>query len=156
MIDKLKVINFLQDFGCAKLEHLQILFNDKTENFKSVLSSNFISKKGEIFVHNNSKINEKMLTALDILCKYKKRLNKYYTNYEPIYITFLTKDNTVYHIIVADKYNEKGIVKQINNLSCLPEADKYILAFPDKFQLENIKCSKPYLYCIYPSLDIIN
>lgn len=45
MIDKLKVINFIQDFGCAKLEHLQILFNDKTENFKNILSSNFITKK---------------------------------------------------------------------------------------------------------------
>ena len=49
MVDKIKVINFLQDFGCAKLEQLQILFNDKTENFKSILSSTMVSKKDDIF-----------------------------------------------------------------------------------------------------------
>ncbi len=157
MIDKLKVINFLQDVGCAKLEHLQVLFDaSEKENFNNILNSNFVSKKENIFIHNNSKINEKMLTALDILCKYKKRLKCYYIGYEPIYITFLTKDNTMYHIIVADKSNEKGIVKQVNNLSCLPEADKYILAFEDEEQLNNIKCEKPFLYCIYPNLKIIN
>lgn len=156
MIDKLKVINFIQDFGCAKLEHLQILFNDKTENFKNILSSNFITKKGNIFVHNNSQIDEKVLTALDILCNYRKRLSKYYIGYDPIYITFLTKDNTMYHIIVADEYNEKGVVKQINNPSCLPEADKFILAFKNKNQLANINCKKPFLYCTYPNLKIIN
>ena len=48
MIDKLKVLNFLQDFGCAKLEHLQILFDGKNDNFKSILSSNMVSKKGDI------------------------------------------------------------------------------------------------------------
>ena len=34
MENKEKVLNFLQDFGCCKLEHLQILFNDKNNNFK--------------------------------------------------------------------------------------------------------------------------
>lgn len=29
MVDKLKVINFLQDFGCARLNQLQILYNDE-------------------------------------------------------------------------------------------------------------------------------
>ena len=66
MIDKIKVINFLQDFGCARLEHLQILYNDKTDNFKSVLSSNMVSKKGDIFVHNTRRVDEKMLVALEI------------------------------------------------------------------------------------------
>lgn len=158
MIDDkdLKVINFLQDFGCAKLEHLQILFGNKTNNFKNILDSNMISKKGDIFVHNNSKINEKMLIALDILCRYRKRLKQYYIAYEPIYITFLTNDNTMYHIIVADENNEKGVVKQINNITCLPEADKLILVFKNENQLENINCNKPFLYCIYPNLQIIN
>ena len=36
MVDKLKVINFLQDFGCAKLAHLQILFEDENNNFKDI------------------------------------------------------------------------------------------------------------------------
>lgn len=156
MIDKLEVINFLQDFGCARLRHLQILFNSKNDNFNSILNTRCISKKDDIFVHNNSKIDERMLTALDVLCKYKNRLNKYYIGYNPIYITFLTKDNTIYHIIVADEYSEKGVVKQINNSSCLPEADKLILLFKDENQLNNINCQKPFLYCTYPDIKIIN
>ena len=50
MVDKLKVINFLQDFGCARLEHLQTLFDSKNDNFKSILNSNVVSKKNEIFL----------------------------------------------------------------------------------------------------------
>lgn len=53
MVDKMKVINFLQDFGCTKLEHLQILYNNEKDNFKNVLVSNMVNKKGDIFVHNN-------------------------------------------------------------------------------------------------------
>ena len=62
----------------------------------------------------------------------------------------------MYHIIVADEYNEKGVVKQINNPSCLPEADKFILAFKNQNELANINCKKPFLYCTYPNLKIIN
>lgn len=159
MVDKIKVINFLQDFGCAKLEQLQILFNDKTENFKSILSSNMVSKKDDIFVHNTKRIDNNMLVAIDILCKYKenKRLTKFYLGNKPIYITFLTKENLMYHIIVADEENKKGIVKIINNYPLsLPKADKLILAFNDGEELENIKCEIPFLYCTYPSLEIIN
>ena len=58
MIDKIKVINFLQDFGCVKLNQLQILYNDEDNNFKNVLNGNMISKKGDIFVHNTRKINK--------------------------------------------------------------------------------------------------
>lgn len=115
MVDKLKVINFLQDFGCAKLEHLQILFNSNNDNFKSILNSSMVSKKGDIFVHNTKKIDEQMLIALDILCKYKNRLSQFYLGYNPIAITFLTKDNCMYHIIVADEDNKKGIVKIENS-----------------------------------------
>ena len=64
MVDKLKVINFLQDFGCARLNQLQILYKDRNNNFKNILSSNMVSKKGDIFVHNTRKINEKMLILL--------------------------------------------------------------------------------------------
>ena len=39
MVDRLKVINFLQDFGCAKLSHLQKLFGDEDDNFKNILYS---------------------------------------------------------------------------------------------------------------------
>ena len=137
MEDKLKVINFLQDFGCAKLEHLQKLFEEKNNNFKSILSSNMISKKGDIFVHNTKSINNKMLIALDILCKYKNRLSKYYLGYEPVVITFLTKENLLYHIIVADEENKKGIVKLVNT-------------YPNSIS------KAEFLYCTYPGYEILN
>ena len=157
MIDKLKVINFLQDFGCAKLNQLQILYNDENNNFKNVLNGNIVSKKGDIFVHNTKKINDKMIIALDILCKYKTRLVKFYQGYEPVFITFLTKDNLMYHIIVADEENQKGVVKLINSYPLsLPKADRLILAFPNGEQLENIECEIPSLYSTYPGLEVLN
>ena len=157
MIDKLKVINFLQDFGCAKLDQLQILFNDNSNSFKDILSSNLVSKKGDIFVHNTRKINNRTLVALDALCKFKPRLSKYYLGYEPVAITFLTKDNLLYHIIVADEDNKKGIVKIVNSYPLsLPTADKLILVFPDREEVNDIECSVPFLYAIYPSMEIIN
>lgn len=159
MVDKLKVINFLQDFGCAKLEHLQILFDSKNDNFKSILSSNMISKKGDIFVHNTRRIDENMLIALDILCKYKLRnsLYKFQYGYDPISISFLAKDNLLYHIIVATEDNKKGIVKKVNSYPLsIPKADKLILAFPDSEEFKNIECEISFLYCTYPNYEIIN
>ncbi len=55
---KIKVINFLQDFGCARIEQLQILYDDKNNNFKNILASNMVSKKGNILVHNTKRICE--------------------------------------------------------------------------------------------------
>lgn len=155
--EKIEIINFLQDFGCAKLEQLQILFNSQKNNFKSILTGNIISKKENIFIHNTKKIDNNMLIALDILCKYKGRFKQFYKGFYPIYITFLSNDNLLYHIIVADNENKKGIVKLINSHSfTLPNADKLILAFPDNSEFENIKCNIPFLYCINSNLNIIN
>lgn len=157
MVDKLKVINFLQDFGCARLNQLQILYGDANNNFNNVLNGNMVSKKGDIFVHNTKKINDKMLIALDILCKYKYKLAKFYQGYEPVLITFLTKENLLYHIIVADEENKKGIVKLVNAYPLsLPKADRLILAFPDGGELENIDCDIPFLYTAYPELEVLN
>lgn len=157
MVDKLKVINFLQDFGCARLDQLQILFKDKNNNFRFILDSNMVSKKGNIFVHNTRKINEDMLIALDILCKYKNRFVKFYQGYEPIYITFLTNEDLLYHIIVATEENKKGIVKLVNSYPLsLPKADRLILAFPNGGELENIDCEIPFLYTSYPELKVLN
>lgn len=155
MVDKLKVINFLQDYGCARLSHLQILFNDKNNNFKNILTSNIASKKNDIFVYNNCKIDEQMLAALDVLCKYNKRFSEYHLAYRPAYITFLTKDNIQYHIIVAGDSNEIGVVKRINNPHSFPEADRFIVLFKSLNQLNNINCSKPYVYCTYPNIKKI-
>ena len=157
MVDKLKVINFLQDFGCARLTQLQILYNDEKNNFRNILDGNMVSKKGDVFVHNTKKINDKMLIALDILCKYKTRLVKFYQGYEPVFITFLTKDNLMYHIIVADEENQKGVVKLINSYPLsLPKADRLILAFPNGEELENIECEIPFLYSTYLGLEVLN
>ena len=84
-------------------------------------------------MHNTKRIDKKMLSAIDVLCKYKGKYIRFYKNYDPIYITFLTKDNTMYHIIVADEENKKGVVKVINK-----------------------HCDIPFLYCIYPELKVIN
>ena len=157
MIDNIKIINFIQDFGCVRLDQLQKLLEEKNNNFNSLLDNRLISKKGNIFVHNTSRINNDMLVALDILCKYKGRYKQFYKNYEPIEITFLSKNNLLYHIIVANEENKKGIVKLINSYPLsLPNADKLILAFPDREELKNIKCDIPFLYCVYPKLEIIN
>ena len=155
--DKIKVINFIQDFGCCTLKQLQILFSNSNENFKDILSSNVISKKGDIYIHNNSKFDKKMLSALDVLCKYKKRLKNFHKGYDPVYITFLTQDNTLYNIIISDKQNEKGVLKLLKIGSPLiPDADKFILLFEDDICFENVECDKPYVYCIYPKLKILN
>ena len=159
MTDNLKIENFLQDFGCARLEHLQILYGEKNNNFKSILRSNNISKKDNIFVHNTRTISKKMLVALDILCEYKKRkrLNRYYLGYDPVIISFLSNEHLLYHIIVATDEQKKGIVKKVNSYPLsIPKADKLILAFPDVSELENIECNIPFLYCTYPRLEIQN
>ena len=157
MVNKLKVINFLQDFGCARLDQLQKLYGEENNNFKNILDGNMVSKKGNIFVHNTKRIDEKMLIALDILCKYKNKFVRFYQGYEPVYITFLTKENLLYHIIVADEENKKGIVKLVNSYPLsLPKADRLILAFPDDEELKNIDCDIPFLYTAYPELEVLN
>ena len=110
--------------------------------------SNVVSKKNEIFVHNTRRIDENMLVALDILCKYKLRnsLSNYQYGLDPVAISFLTKDNLVYHIIVANEENKRGIVKKINSYPLsIPKADKFILAFPDREEIKNCTLN----YCKY-------
>ena len=62
--EKIKIINFIQDFGCCTLKHLQILFNKPNDNFKDILQGNFVNRKGDIFVYNKSTIDMKMIYAL--------------------------------------------------------------------------------------------
>lgn len=155
--EKVKIINFIEDFGCCTLKHLQILFNKPKDNFRSILQSNFVSKKGDIFVHNKATIDMKMIYALDVLCRYKKRLKQYHKGYDPTYITFLTQDNMLYNIIVTDKTNEQGVLKLLRiNSPMIPEADKFILLFQDDNCFKEVGCSTPYIYCTYPDLKIIH
>jgi len=154
--EKIKVINFLQDFGGATLKQLQILYDKPNDNFKDILTENLVSKKGEIFIHNSEILDMKMISALDVLCKYKGRFKQFHKGYSPVYIRFLTKNNLLYNIIVVDKESEKGVLKLLRNDSMLPEADKYILLFEDEECFSNIECKVPYIYCVYPELRIIN
>lgn len=157
MIDNIKIINFIQDFGCIRLDQLQKLLSEKNNNFNNLLNNRLVSKKGNIFVHNTSKIDNDMLVALDILCKYKGRYKQFHTNYEPIKITFLSKDNLLYHIIVANEENKKAVIKFVNSYPLsMNKADKLILAFPNKEDVSEIDCDIPFLYCVYPELTIIN
>lgn len=154
---KLKVINFLQDFGCARIDQIQKIYGNENSNFKNILEGNLVSKKGNVFIHNTKKIDEKMIIALDILCKYKNRYVKFYQGYDPVLISFLSKEKLLYHIIVADEENEKGIVKLVNSYPLsIPKADKLILAFPNEKELENINCEIPFLYTTYPNFKVIN
>ncbi len=156
-MNETKIINFIQDFGCVRIDQLQILFSEENNNFKNILRNNMISKKDNILVHNTKKINPKMLVALDILCKYKKRLNKFWLGYEPVMISFLSNENLLYHIIVAGSEDKKGVVKLINSYPLsIGKADKLILAFPSAEEFKDINCSEPFLYVKYPELEIVN
>lgn len=157
MNDDLKIINFIQDFGCATLKQLQILFNRPNDNLKNILSSNVISRKNDIFVHNTATIDMKTIYALEILCKYKNRFKYFHKGFEPVYITFLSKDNLLYNIIVSDKNNELGVVKLLRIKSpMLSEADKLILLFEDENCFEKIESETPYIYCTYPEIKIVS
>ena len=156
MVDNVKVINFLQDFGCAKLEHLQILFEDKKKSFKQILNSNMVSKRGDIFVHNTRTLNEKMLIALDILCVFKPVAKRYCPGSNPSIITFYTTENWKCNILIADKENQKGMVKFLNSkIEFMHNTDKLLVVFYDDTEVENIECEIPIYYIIYPKLEVI-
>lgn len=156
MIDEQKVLNFIQDFGCAKLEHLQILFGDKNSSFKQILKGNMVSKKGDVFVHNTRVVYEKMLIALDVLCVFKKKLKRYCPGNNPATITFITHDDLVCNIIVADKENQKGIVKLLNHKPlCIPSVDRLLVVFFDESEFDEIDCNIPIYYIVYPELEVI-
>ena len=130
-----KIINFLQDFGCSTQEQLIKLYGNNID-FKYILGTGNVSKKGNIYVHNLKAIDKKMINALDVLCSYKGRFKQFHTNFEPIYVTFLTKNNLLYHIIVSDKNDEKGVLKLLKDSEhYIREADRLILLFEDQSRL---------------------
>jgi len=151
-----KVLNLIQEFGCITEEQLQMLFGCDKRDFKDILSSRTVSRKMNAYVHNTRvDMDYKMLAALDVLCKYKKRLQKFYLGNQPIYINFLAND-LLYDIIVSDSDDQEGIVKGLNyKLYDFQYADKYIVLFKDKSMLEKMKMDKPYAYCTYFPIKII-
>ena len=44
----------------------------------------------------------------------------------------------------------------VNSPLSLPKADRLILAFPSREEVEQIICDIPFLYCTYPDLDVVN
>lgn len=152
-----KIINFIEDFGCISEEQLKKLFDCTKSEIKNILHSHFINKKGNIFVHKQKSIDKKILAAIDVLCEYKGRFKQFYKNFEPIYITFLSKSNELYNIIVSEKADEKGIIKMIRNKpSGSWNCDKLILLFEDTEMIDKIDTDIPYLYCTYPHIRIID
>ncbi len=82
---------------------------------------------------------------------------QFHKRYDPVYITFLTKDNTLYNVIVTDKNSEQGALKLLKiNSPIIPEADKFILLFQDYSCFEMVECNTPFAYCVYPELKVIN
>lgn len=153
--DEIKIINFIEDFGCCKISHLETLFKINKITLKNILREHYINKKNDIIVFKNREVDKKMLAALDVLCKYKGRYKYFKRNFEPIYITFLSNKNEVYDIIVSEKKDEDGIIKMLNKTTKW-NADKMILLFEDEKSKCKIKIIKPYIYCIYPEIKIVN
>ncbi|MDO5555242.1 MAG: DUF5697 family protein [Clostridia bacterium] len=153
---ELKIINFIQDFGCCTKEQLEKLFDCNNNMIKNILHNNFISKKGNIIVHKQKSIDEKVIASIDVLCEYKNRYKSFYKNFYPISLTFLSKDNLVYYIIVTEKEDEKGIIKIIKNKPANWSCDKLILLFKDDEMIDKIESDIPYLYCTYPGVEVLS
>lgn len=150
-----RILNFLQDFGCCTEEHLRKLFDCTNSDLKDIISSNTVSKKRNIYVHNTRGIDNKMLIALDVLMKYKGRYTDFYLGITPVYISFVCNE-LLYNIIVSDIDNQEGTVRELNhNPLRFSYADKYILLFKDTNMIDKIKFDKPYLYCTYMPIKII-
>ena len=152
---EIKIINFIEDFGCVRISQLEKLFNIDKRTLKSILKYHFINKKDDIIVFKNKTINKKMIAALEVLCKYKGRYKYFKRNFEPVYISFLSNKDEVYDIIVSEKKDEEGIIKMLNKNQNL-NADKLILLFEDELSIKKINIRKSYVYCIYPDIRIVN
>lgn len=149
-----KIINFIEEFGCAKVKHLEILFEIDKPTLKNILRNHFINRKDDVIVIRNKRIDKKIIAALDVLCEYKGRYKTFYKNIEPVFISFLTKKDEMYDIIVSEKNDEEGIIKLLKNTPNW-KADKLIILFEDTNMFDKIDCNKPYLYCTYPDIKII-
>ena len=151
-----KIINFIEDFGCISEEQIKTLFECDKSVLKNILHTHFINKKGKVYVHKQKDVDKKILAAIDVLCEYKGRFKEFYKNFEPIYLSFLTKDNQIYNVIVSEKADEKGIVNKLKNKpSGSWHCDKLILLFEDTEMVNNIETDIPYLYCTYPPIEIV-
>lgn len=60
---------------------------------------------GKTFSLSGEKLSLKMIHALNVLCRYKGRFKQFHKGYDPVYITFLTKDNILYNVNVINMLN---------------------------------------------------
>lgn len=152
-----KIINFIQDFECASLKQLQILFDKHKSNFKELLKTGYVNKTGNVFVYKNKTVNMDMIQLLNVLCEYKGRYKNFNKGKGQNELVFMTKDNTVYSVIVTNKGTEDGIVRNLKNLTTVTlQADKFILLFEDDKYFSKIDFNKEYIYCVYkPELRIL-
>ncbi len=71
MVHKLKIINFLQDFGCTKLKQLQILYGDKDNNFNKEYDLNKYIDKLKEKLANKTIIN--IISVFKSILRYAER-----------------------------------------------------------------------------------
>ncbi len=150
----IKIINFIEDFGCVKVSQLETLFDLDRITLKNILKNHFINKKGDTIIFKNRSIDKKMISALDVLCRYKGRYKYFKKDFKPIYISFLSNKDEVYSIIVSEKKDEEGIIKMLNKNENL-NADKIIILFEDELSIGKLIKKSKYLYCLYPDIRII-
>ena len=151
---EIKIINFIEDFGCVKVSQLETLFDLDKITLKNILKNHFINKKGDTIIFKNRLIDKKMIAAIDVLCKYKGRYKYFKKDFKPIYISFLSNKDEVYSIIVSEKKDEEGIIKMLNKNENL-NADKIIILFEDELTIGKLIKKSKYLYCLYPDIKII-
>ena len=150
-----RVLNFIQNFGCATEEQLQKMFGLNKSDFRDILNSNSVSKKKDIYVHNRSISDDKMLAALDVLVEYKGKYTDYYLGNNPVYLCFVCNEE-LYNVVVTDTDNQEGFVKKLNNSPHkFSYAEKYVLLFKDTSMFDKIKFDKPYIYCTYMPVEVI-
>ena len=59
-------------------------------------------------------------------------------------------------LIASDLHGSLESTKLLLQAFEKEKADKLILAFPDREELENIDCEIPFLYTTYPELEVLN
>ena len=86
-------------------------------------------------------LNMKTINALNVLCRYKGRFKQFHKGYDPVYITFLTKENILYNVIVTDKNNEQGVLKLLIVISPIfPDIPDTVLTYVHQSTVLTIHC----------------
>lgn len=149
-----EVLQFLLVFNTATVKQLIQLTNCTVQDINYLLSNKLIEKdkKTNFIYHRIRGFDVKVMVALDIICKYKKDIQKYSKGRFPSIINF-TVDDTTYDIIVARTIEQESILQKLDEKSF---ADKVILVIENKemYNVADINTNRECLICTYP-LQII-